>query len=87
MPIVIWTATLLLPIGHWLLKTFLPEVYWRYREWTRLQKEAIWKAMNSREETVDDIEAGGEAIERRIDEETPLSTSEGRTQTYGHISQ
>lgn len=41
--------------------------------------------MNSREETVDDIEAGGEAIERRIDEETPLSTSEGRTQTYGHI--
>lgn len=24
MPIVIWSATVLLPIGHWLFKTFLP---------------------------------------------------------------
>ena len=32
-----------------------------------------------------DIEAEGEATEGRIDEETPLSASEGRTQVYGHI--
>jgi hypothetical protein len=81
MPIVSWSATtLLLPIGHWLLKTFLPGVYWRYRQEMRSQKEAMWKAINCREETVDDIEAGGE-----IDEETPLSRSGGRTQMYGHI--
>jgi hypothetical protein len=24
------SATSLLPIGHWLLKIFLPETYWRY---------------------------------------------------------
>jgi hypothetical protein len=85
MPIVIWSATLLLPIGHWLLKTFLPGVYWRYRQWTRSQREALRKTIYCRGETVGDIEAGGEAIEGRIDEETPLSTSEGRTQMYGHM--
>ena len=34
---------------------------------------------------MDDIEAGGEAIEGRIDEKTPLSTSQGRTQMYERI--
>jgi hypothetical protein len=85
MPIVIWSATLLLPIGYWLLKTFLPGIYWRYRQLMRLQREALLKTIYCRGETVGDSEAGGEATEGRIDDETPLSTSEERTQMYGHI--
>ncbi len=85
MPIVIWSATLLLPIGHWLLKTFLPGIYWRYRQLMRLQRETLLKTIYCRGETVGDIEAEGEATEGRIDEETPLSASEGRTQVYRHI--
>lgn len=84
MPIDIWCATMLLPIGHWLLSTFLPGIYWRYRQAMRLQKEAIWKAINFRGETVGDIEAGVEAaegggVEERINEETPLRRDEGKT--------
>ncbi|PVH91438.1 hypothetical protein DM02DRAFT_678092 [Periconia macrospinosa] len=82
MPIMIWSATLLLPIGHWLFKTFLPGTYWRYRQAMRLQREALWKAINCRGETVGDVEAG-EAVEggdvgERINEETPLRRDEGR---------
>jgi hypothetical protein len=82
-PIYIWSATMLLPIGHWLFKTFSPEIYWRYRQAIRLQKEAIWKVINCREETVGDVEAGGEVaeeggVEERINEETPLRRDEGR---------
>jgi hypothetical protein len=85
MPIVIWSATLLLPIGHWLLKTFLPGIYWKYRQWMSLQREALWKTICCQGETVSDAEAGGEAIEGRMNEETPLSTSAGRKQTYNHV--
>lgn len=48
----------------------------------RLQREALWKAINFRGKTVDDVEAG-EAVEggdlgERINEETPLRRDEGR---------
>jgi hypothetical protein len=83
MPMMIWSATLLLPIGHWLFKTFLPGIYWRYRQAMRLQREAMWKAIDCRGETVGDVEAGGEAVEggdveERINEETPLRRDERR---------
>jgi len=85
MPILIWSATLLLPIGHWLFKTFLPGIYWRYRQAMRLQREDLWKATIGcyRGETVGDVEAGGEAVgggdvEERINEETPLRRDEWR---------
>jgi hypothetical protein len=83
MPIDIWSATMLLPIGHWILDMFVPGIYWKYRQAIRLQKEAIWKAINCREETVGDIEAGGEAtegggVDNRINEETPLRRGEER---------
>jgi hypothetical protein len=83
MPIVIWSATLLLPIGHCLFKTFLPGIYWRYRQAMRLQREALWKTINYRGETLGDVEAGGEAVEggdveESINEETPLRRDERR---------
>jgi hypothetical protein len=85
MPIVIWSATLLLPIGHWIFKTFLPGIYWRYRQAMRLQREALWKTTIDccRGETVGDVEAGGEAVEggdveEIINEETPLRRDERR---------
>lgn len=43
MPIVIWSATLLLPIAHWLFKMFSPGIYGRYRQARRLQAKALWK--------------------------------------------
>jgi hypothetical protein len=81
MPVVIWSATLLLPIGHWLLNTFLPGPYWRYRQAMRTQRQAVWKATNCRRETLGDVEARGEAVEgedveERINEETPLRRDE-----------
>lgn len=81
MPIVIWSATLLLPIGHWLFKTFLPGIYWRYRQAMRLQRGAMWKTIRGK--TVGDVEARGEAVEggdveERINEETPLRRDERR---------
>jgi len=82
-PILIWSATLLLPIGHWLCKTFLPGIYWRYRQWMRSQREAIWKIIDCRGETVDDVDTERGAIEGRVNEETPLMTDEGRTQMHG----
>ncbi|RDL37477.1 uncharacterized protein BP5553_04910 [Venustampulla echinocandica] len=81
MPILIWSATVLLPIAHWLFKTFSPGIYVRYRQARRLQAEELWKIMG-REERVGDVEAGGEAVggdvEEGIDEETPLRRDEGR---------
>jgi hypothetical protein len=81
MPGMIWSGTLLLPIGHWLFTTFLPGPYWRYRQAMRTQKEAIWKATNCRGEIEGDVEARGEAVqggdvEERINEETPLRRDE-----------
>jgi hypothetical protein len=85
MPIVIWSATLLLPSGHWLFKTFLPGTYWRYRQAMRLQREALWKTIDRRGEIVGDIEAGGAVeggdVEERINEETPLRRDEGGTRS------
>ena len=83
MPMMIWSATLLLPIIHWLFKMFLPGIYGRYRQSKRLQKEALWKIINCRGETVSDVEAGGEVVaggdvEERITEETPLRRDERR---------
>lgn len=83
MPIMIWSATLLLPIGHWLFTTFLPGTYWRYRQTMRLQREELWKIIDRRRETVGDVEARGEAVEgvdveERINEETPLRRNERR---------
>ena len=77
MPIVIWSATVLLPIAHWLFKTFSPGRYGRYRQARRLQAEEFWKIIEGRGEREGDVEAGGEAVEGgdvegRIDEETPL---------------
>jgi hypothetical protein len=63
MPIVIWSATLLLPIAHWLFKTFFPGIYGRYRQARRLQAEELWKIIEGRGERVGDVEAGGEAAE------------------------
>jgi hypothetical protein len=83
MPILIWSATLLLPIGHWLFKTFLLGIYWRYRQAMRLQREELWKIIEGWGERVGDIEAGEEAVEggdveERINEETPLRRDERR---------
>lgn len=83
MPITIWSATVLLPIVHWLFKTCSPGIYVRYRQARRLQAEELWKTMG-RGEREDDVEAGGEAVEggdveEGIDEETPLRRDEGRT--------
>jgi hypothetical protein len=84
MPIVIRSATLLLPIGHWLFKTVLPGTYWRYRQAVRLQREALWKTIYCREEILGDVESGGEAVvgrseeEERTNEETPLMRDERR---------
>jgi hypothetical protein len=77
MPICIWSATVLLPIGHWLFKGFPPGIYGRYRQARRLQAEEFWKIIKGRGERVGDVEAGEEAaegggVEERIDEETPL---------------
>lgn len=82
MPIVIWSATLLLPTGHWLFKTFLPGTYWRYRQAMRLQRDALWKTIDRRGEIVGDIAAGGAVeggdVEERVNEETPLRRDERR---------
>ncbi|KAH8727354.1 hypothetical protein GQ44DRAFT_725258 [Phaeosphaeriaceae sp. PMI808] len=83
MPMMIWIVTMLLPIMHWLFKTFSPGMYVRYRQARRSQAEELWKKMG-RGERVGDVEAGGEAVEggdveEGIDEETPLSRDEGRT--------
>jgi hypothetical protein len=75
MPIVIWSATLLLPIAHWLFKTFSPGIYGRYRQARRLQAEELWKIIEGRGERVGDVEAGGEAAEGGDVEER----DEGRT--------
>jgi hypothetical protein len=77
--ILIWSATLLLPIGHWLCKTFLPGIYWRYRQWS--QREAVWKIIDCRGATVHEIDSEWEAV---VNEEIPLMTGEGRTQIHGH---
>lgn len=84
MPILIWSSTLLLPIGHWLCKTFLPGPYWRYRRWTRSHREVVWKMMDCRGGTVDNVDSERGAVEGRVNEETRLMTDEGRTQMYGH---
>ncbi len=75
---------MLLPIAHWLFKTFSPGIYGRSRQARRLQAEELWKIMKGRGGRVGDVEAGGEAaegggVEERIDEETPLRRDEGRT--------
>ena len=82
MPILIWTATVLLPIMHWLFNTFFPGIFGRCKQSRRLQAEELWKIMEGRGERVGDVEAGGEAVEggdveERIHEETPLR-DEGR---------
>lgn len=81
MPIVIWSATVLLPIAHWLFKKLSPRLYVRYRQARRLQAEEmweVWRMVVGRGERVGDVEAGGEAVEggnveEVIDEETPLT--------------
>src|SRR2546429_8179371 len=60
MPMVIWSATVLLPIVHWLLKTFFPGIYVRYRQARGLQAEEVWKIMG-RGERGGEGEGGGEA--------------------------
>lgn len=77
MPIVIWSATVLLPIAHLLFKTSSPRIYLRYRQARRLQAEEMWKILGGRGERVGDVETGGEAgeggdVEEGINEETPL---------------
>lgn len=84
MPIVIWSATVLLPVAHCFFKTLSPRIYVRYRQARRLQAEEMWKQVEEmwkvaegRGERVGDIDAGGEAVEggdveEVIDEETPL---------------
>jgi len=84
MPIMIWSATVLLPIAHWFLKTFFPGIYGRYREVRRLQAEEWRKIIKGGGERVDDVESGGEAVEggdveEGINEETPLRRDKGRT--------
>jgi hypothetical protein len=81
LPILIWSATLLLPIGHWLCKTFLPGIYWRYKQWMRSQREAVWKIIDCRGATEHDIDSEWEAV---VNVETPLMAGEGRTQMHGH---
>lgn len=82
MPIVIWSATLLLPTAHWLFKTFIPGTYRRYRQAMMLQREALWKTIHRRGEIVGDIEAGGAVeggdVQENINEETPLRGDERR---------
>ncbi|KAG9229913.1 hypothetical protein BJ875DRAFT_473634 [Amylocarpus encephaloides] len=90
LPILIWSATLLLPIGHWLLQTFFPGIYGRYRQAIRLHREAMWRAIDCRGGTVGDVEAGreteeGDGGDERIGEETPLRIYVGRSQMYGHL--
>ncbi|KAE9364166.1 hypothetical protein N431DRAFT_388104 [Stipitochalara longipes BDJ] len=83
-PILIWSATVLLPIAHWFLKMFFPGIYRRYREMRRLQAEEWRKIMEGGGEDVGDVEVGRPDVERgdaeeRTDEETPLRRDEGRT--------
>jgi hypothetical protein len=83
MPIVIWSATVLLPIAHCIFKTYSPGIYMKYRQTRKLQSEEFWKIMG-RGERVRDVEAGREAVEggtveEVINEETPLRRDEGRS--------
>ncbi|KAH8676898.1 hypothetical protein BGZ60DRAFT_513759 [Tricladium varicosporioides] len=84
MPMMIWSATVLLPIMHWFLKTFFPVIYGRYREMRRLQAETWRKTIEGGGERVGDIESGGEPVEggdveEGINEETPWGRDEERT--------
>ncbi|KAM3149154.1 hypothetical protein ABEW05_010592 [Botrytis cinerea] len=85
LPLLIWSATLLLPIGHCLCKTFLPGIYWRSRQCMRSQREAMWKIISSRGEMVDNVDTERGAEAGRANEETSLITDEGRTQIDGRI--
>jgi hypothetical protein len=82
MPMVIWSATVLLPVAHWLFRKASPEMYGSYRRMRKLQVKEFWKIIG-REEKVGNVEAGGEAVEgggvEGIDEETPLRRDERRT--------
>ncbi|KAF9693136.1 hypothetical protein EKO04_008586 [Ascochyta lentis] len=82
MPMVVWSATLLLPVAHCLFETLFPGTYWRYRQAMRVQREAIWKMIDCRGETLGDVEAGraveGGDVEEGINEETPLRGGERR---------
>jgi hypothetical protein len=83
MPMVIWSATVLLPVAHWLFRKVSPEMYERYRRMRKLQAKEFWKIIG-REERVGDVDAGGEAgegrdVEEGVNEETPLRGYERRT--------
>lgn len=88
MPIVIWSATVLLPIAHWLFKTFSPGIYGTYKQARRLQAEELWKIMKGREERVGDVEAGGEAAEGGgIEEESTRRCLRGEMIDEGRTAQ
>jgi hypothetical protein len=84
MPVVIWSATVFLPVAYWLVRKVSLEMYVSYR-WTRkLYAMEFWKMIGGGE-SVGNIEAGGEAVEggdiQGINKETPLRRA-GRGQNY-----
>ncbi|KAF2752917.1 hypothetical protein EJ05DRAFT_490522 [Pseudovirgaria hyperparasitica] len=84
MPMVIWSATVLLPLVHWLVKKISPAMYVRYRRMRKSQAHEFRRIMG-RGERVGNVEAGGggESVGReeaeRINEETPLRRDERKT--------
>jgi hypothetical protein len=81
MPMVIWSATVLLPGLHWLFRTVSPRMYISYRQVRKSQAEEFWKIIG-RGEGMGDVEAGRVAIDRDIDEETPLRTNDSRARLH-----
>lgn len=80
--LLIWSATLLLPIRHCLCKMFVPEIYWRYRQYMRSQREELWKIINCRGE-MGDVDTERSVEGGRVYEQTSLMADEGRTQMHG----
>ncbi|KAF2015481.1 hypothetical protein BU24DRAFT_491721 [Aaosphaeria arxii CBS 175.79] len=57
MPMVIWSATVVIPVAHWVLRTVVPGPYGRYREAVRVRREAVGKALRW-----GGVESGGETV-------------------------
>ena len=64
MPLAIWTATIMIPVGIWMFRTIFPGTHRKYLEGKRKRDEEWKKLLESKRERVGDVESGEGAVER-----------------------